>query len=63
MTSREPEGQLFFRVPMYQLEMTLTIMFARERMSAVTLRTDEWLYPVRVVRLHVRLHVMVSRKC
>jgi hypothetical protein len=41
--------------------MPLQVMLAREWMPAVALRTDERLRPVRIVRLHVRLQIMLAR--
>jgi hypothetical protein len=42
---------------MFLLQMAFKVVRAGEGIPAVTLRTHEWPFPVRVVRLHVCLQV------
>lgn len=46
---------------MHRLEMTLQVMLAGKRMSAIALRTHKRLRPVWVVCLHVGLQIMLAR--
>ena len=47
-------------IAVHRFEMTLQVMLAGERMPAVALGTDKRLRPVRIVRLHVGLQIMLA---
>ena len=47
-------------IAVHRLQMTLQVMLAGEWVAAVALGTDKRLWPIRIVRLHVRLQIMLA---